>query len=77
MFGLVCWLKIIYLDQSAGELMTAVIAEQFARLRDADRYWYTRVLKKKDRQEIENTKLSDIIKRNTQISNIQSNVFFI
>ncbi len=50
-----------------GELVGAVIADQFIRLRDGDRYWYTRMLSADQRSEVENTRLADVIRRNTRI----------
>ena len=63
-----------------GETVRAVLADQFTRLRDGDRLWY-----QNDpffsyytdwMEEVEETTLSDIIKRNTNIGNeLQDNVF--
>ena len=63
-----------------GETVRAVLADQFIRLRDGDRLWY-----QNDpffsyytdwMEEVEETTLSDIIKRNTNIGNeLQDNVF--
>ncbi|MEM6934812.1 MAG: peroxidase family protein [Pseudomonadota bacterium] len=50
-----------------GELVGAVIADQFERLRDGDRFWYTRILNREQRQEVEQTRLADVIRRNTTI----------
>ncbi len=50
-----------------GELFYEIITMQFEALRDGDRMWYTRMLNRKEIREIENTKLSDIIRRNTGI----------
>jgi Ca2+-binding RTX toxin-like protein len=63
-----------------GETIRAVLADQFTRLRDGDRFWYQNdpffVYYNDILQELENTKLSDIIRRNTSISNeLQDNVF--
>ena len=62
---------------STGETMRAILVDQFKRLRDGDRFFYKRVFNAKKRKEIARTKLSDVIKRNTNITNIQDNVFFV
>ena len=61
---------------SVGELFTAVIANQFERLRDGDRFWYELAFDGQLLDEISNTTLADIIRRNTNITHIQNNVFF-
>ena len=59
-----------------GELFSAVLVEQFAALRDGDRFWYTRTLSRQDQAEVERTRLSAIIRRNTNIGNeIADDVF--
>lgn len=59
-----------------GELLFRVIREQFEALRDGDRYWYTRTLSPGARDRVERTKLSDIIRRNTQVGDeLQDDVF--
>ncbi|MGD2182050.1 peroxidase family protein [Lusitaniella coriacea] len=61
-----------------GELFNRIIADQFLRLRDGDRFFY-----RNDPHlmalvpEIGSTQLSDIIRRNSSISNIQDNVFVV
>jgi hypothetical protein len=66
---------------SVGELIAAVLGEQFTRLRDGDRYWYERddffVNNPSLLAELQGTRLSDIIRRNSDITNIQDNVFII
>ncbi|QDU61294.1 peroxidase [Planctomycetes bacterium Pan216] len=61
---------------SMGELASTVISDQFERIRDGDRFYYENVFSGEALAEIESTKLSDIIKRNTSITNIQDNVFY-
>lgn len=61
---------------SMGETFSTIIIDQFERLRDGDRFWYENVLEGKQLQEIENTKLSDIIERNSGIEGLQTNLFF-
>lgn len=61
-----------------GELFHTVIADQFLRLRDGDRFFYRNdpflsgLL-----PELESTRLSDIIRRNTAITSIQDNAFIV
>jgi hypothetical protein len=61
---------------SVGQLARTIIADQFERLRDGDRFWYQRLFSGKALAELEQTTLSSIIQRNTTVSNLQSNVFF-
>ena len=50
-----------------GELIHAVLTDQFEALRDGDRFWYARVLSPDERRRVERTRLSDLIRRNTAI----------
>jgi peroxidase len=61
---------------SMGETFTAILVDQFTRLRDGDRFWYQYSLPNRLVQEIENTTLADIIRRNTELTKLQENVFF-
>jgi hypothetical protein len=63
-------------DSSMGPLFRKIIADQFERTRDGDRFWYERVFSGDQLAAIKSTHLSDIIKRNTWITNLQDNVFF-
>lgn len=59
-----------------GELFQAILVRQFSDLRDGDRFWYQRDLPGAVVDEIDQTRLSDIIRRNTNIgSELQTNVF--
>ena len=59
-----------------GELLLAVIADQFEALRDGDRFWYQSILSGSLLAEVEGTTLADVIRRNTMIDQeIQDNVF--
>ena len=62
---------------SLGELLSVAIAYQFGALRDGDRFWYENdgAFTAQEVQGISQTRLSDIIRRNTQIQNIPDNVF--
>ncbi len=61
---------------SLGELFTTIIADQFERIRDGDRLWYQNVFSGRQLAQIENTSLSDVIERNTEITDLRENVFF-
>lgn len=63
-------------DSSMGETFTAILVDQFVRLRAGDRFWYQYSLPSRLVQQIENTTLADIIRRNTGITKLQENVFF-
>lgn len=63
---------------SVGETLAAILVDQFTRLRDADRYFYTWDADLDSlRAEIDGTHLSDIILRNTDIDAIRANVFVV
>ena len=64
---------------SVGPLVAAGLRVQFERLRDADRFWYERDtdFTPADVELLHNTRLSDIIMRNTDLTNLQGNVFFV
>jgi peroxidase len=65
----------------AGETTKAIVGEQFERLRDADRFWFERTIKdggfftEEEILEIKETSYSDIIKLNTEITELGENVF--
>jgi hypothetical protein len=62
-----------------GETIRAVLIDQFTSLRDGDRFWYQNDLFFQDNRshmkEVEKTTLADIIKRNTEITDIHHDVF--
>jgi hypothetical protein len=59
-----------------GETLFRVLRDQFARLRNGDRFYYERYLPPYLVAELEDTKLSDIIRRNTPIGDeLQDDVF--
>ncbi len=61
---------------SVGQLARTIIADQFERLRDGDRFWYQRVFSGRALADLEQTTLASIIQRNTTVNNLQGNVFF-
>ena len=62
---------------SVGELAQAIVADQFERLRNGDRFWYQNILSGDALRQVESTTLADILVRNTTVDNLQDNVFFI
>ncbi len=64
--------------KSVGKTMHAMIKYQFEKLRDGDYYFYLNdpYISPSLKDQLKRTKLSDIIKRNTGISNIPDWVFF-
>lgn len=60
---------------SVGETFTAIIADQFSRLRDADRFWYEAILDGDELAEVQATTLSDVIARNTDLNQLSDDVF--
>ena len=63
-------------SSSVGQLGKTIIADQFQRLRDGDRFWYQRQFSGTTLASLEQTTLAKVIERNTTITNLQSNVFF-
>jgi peroxidase len=61
---------------SMGQTFTKIIADQFQRLRDGDRFFYLNQFHGAQLAAIQNTSLRDIIARNTTTKNLQDNVFF-
>ncbi|MGB7440461.1 MAG: peroxidase family protein [Coleofasciculaceae cyanobacterium] len=60
---------------SVGESIAAVLTEQFLALRDGDRFYYENVFTSTEIALIEDTRLSEIIRHNTDTTIIQDNVF--
>ena len=59
-----------------GELIFTVLKEQFEALRDGDRFWYQSIFDRETIATLEDTRLADIIRRNTRIGReIPNNVF--
>src|SRR5262249_31254782 len=63
---------------STGPLIRAVLIDQFTRVRDGDRFWYQNqsIYLPPGEPPLGNTTLAAVIARNTEITNLQSNVFF-
>ncbi|MDX1408012.1 MAG: peroxidase family protein, partial [Saprospiraceae bacterium] len=61
-----------------GETIMEIMEDQFLRLRDGDRFFYLNDpgLSQDEIDEIRSTRFSDIIRRNTNITLMQDNVFF-
>ena len=59
-----------------GELISTVLIQQFEALRDGDRFWYENNLSAAEQDLLGRSRLADIIRRNTDISDeINDNVF--
>ncbi|HVT29454.1 MAG TPA: peroxidase family protein [Lacipirellulaceae bacterium] len=67
-----------YGDSQMGELLTVGLVDQFTKVRDGDRLWFLNDpdFSASDINWLMNLKLSDVIRANTGITNLQSNVFF-
>ena len=61
---------------SLGPTFQRILADQFTRTRDGDRFWYQRDLTATDLYYVQHTTLSDLIRRNTTIWNLQPNAFY-
>jgi len=75
------WVGILAEDHVAGSSLgataSAVLRDQFTRLRDGDRYWYQNVsFDRRDLRIIESTTLADLLQRNSGVTGLQSDIFF-
>src|SRR5262249_9667350 len=63
---------------STGPLIHAVLIDQFTRLRTGDRFWYQNqsIYLPPGEPALGSTTLAAVIARNTEITNLQPNVFF-
>lgn len=65
------WIGALSEDRRVGAMLgptfQAVLTDQFRRLRDADRFWYQRMFSGDLLDQLENTRLVDVIRRNTEI----------
>ncbi|MDJ0553679.1 MAG: peroxidase family protein [Microcoleaceae cyanobacterium MO_207.B10] len=72
-------------NASLGELNEAILADQFTRLRDGDRFWYENdpdldnweLNGESVSEYLENFQLSDVLQLNTGIEDVSGNVFFV
>ncbi|HEX8915795.1 MAG TPA: peroxidase family protein [Humisphaera sp.] len=60
---------------AVGPTFGRILADQFTRLRDGDRFWYQASLTREEMREVGQIRLSDIVKANTGLKNIQPNAF--
>lgn len=60
---------------SVGPTFQRILADQFTRLRDGDRFWYENNFRGRQLDTLRNTSLADVIRRNTTTTNLQQNVF--
>ena len=60
---------------SLGATFSKIVGDQFQRLRAGDSHWYQRTFKGADLARLEHTTLSDVIRHNTQLTNLQDNAF--
>jgi peroxidase len=60
---------------SVGPLTRAILSDQFERLRDGDRMWFEKTFSGRMLNQLENTTLADIVERNTNLTNLQANLF--
>jgi len=65
-------------NTSVGRTMHEILRTQFEKLRDGDYYFYLNdpYLPTRTKNKIISTKFSDVLKRNTTLTNLQANVFF-
>lgn len=64
-------------DANMGELAYTVIADQFTRIRDGDRFWYQNTFSGRELRRIESTSLADVIERNTGLTDVRDNLWTI
>jgi peroxidase len=63
---------------SLGALNHAIVVDQFERLRQGDSWWFERsgVLDAATLLEVQSTLFVDVVKRNSNLKNVQDNYFF-
>ena len=64
--------------KSMGPTLHAILKKQFQALRDGDYFYYEYdpYLDREDRRDVNETRLAEVIERNTDINDLQRNVFF-
>lgn len=62
-------------DGLFGSTFSTILRDQFTRSRDGDRFWYENRFSGAELSELNNLKLSDVIERNSDIKNLQDDVF--
>ncbi|MEL7499415.1 MAG: peroxidase family protein [Planctomycetota bacterium] len=74
------WIGILAEDHvegaSIGPTLHRIMKQQFEMLRDGDRFWYERDFSRREIEELQSTTLADVIERNSEVRNLQRNVFF-
>lgn len=65
-------------NSQMGPTMEAILTEQFSRIRNSDYYYYKNdpAFSDIEKQAIQNTQLRDLILRNTDLNNLQENLFY-
>ncbi len=63
-------------NSSLGATFTAILIDQFTRVRDGDRFWYENTLSDGMIRDVQNTTLADVIRLNTDLTKLQADVFF-
>jgi hypothetical protein len=61
---------------SLGPTFTKILVDQFTRTRDGDRLWHENSLNADELAAVRRLHLSDLLKQNTELTNLQTNVFF-
>jgi peroxidase len=61
---------------SVGPTFARIIADQFERLRDGDRFWYENAFTGADLTSLRSTTLATVIRNNSGLTNLQTDVFF-
>ena len=61
---------------SLGALFTRIVVNQFARLREGDRFYYENSMRGWQLDDVRRTTLARVIKANTALTSIQPNAFF-